>query len=587
MKRLFFSPLVLVLFAAGCNKTAPVQIKGEALIHLNYEQKLSSTYPEVIGNYQKLDSAWPEARLLECGLTDCGKPLHLFVINSNREFDPAKIRKSGKRIVMINNGIHSGEPEGIEGSMLAADDILRNLDGMRRYLDHTVVCIIPVYSIGGLLYQNPWHRTNQPEPVNPGYRGNYKNMDLNRDFVKLDTENARSFVKIFRQWDPDVFLDTHTTNGSDHQYVITFLPAQHNSMPEPVGKFFSETMIPAMYEKMQTTPYEMIPYAEWDNESPEKGIANYVQTPRYSTGYTQLFHTFTQMVENHCYKPYQARVKSIYYFILKLMEFTEENGTRMSEVRARSKEMVRSQKVYALDYTLDSTKYRTVEFKGYRMGYDKSPLTGDDRRIYDYTQPFTVLAPVFDDYKPLKTVTAPLFYLVPQAWSEVIERLKINGINMEKLPKDTILTVEVYYIDSLQWAAVPDNSHNFHHRFSTRKEVQSIPYYAGDYLIPVNQESNYFIVNQLEPEGPDSYFRWNFFDSCLENREWFSPHPVLEDRIAKYLHETPESRKMLDDAILANPAMAHDRTAQMYFVYTKCGLANKWVNRYPVARVME
>ncbi len=583
---------LFVLFATAtllgsCETLKKQDTESESLVHLKYDQQLSTPYPEVIANYQKLDSAWPEAQLLEAGPTDCGKPLHLFVISSDRQFDPIQIRKSGKRIVMINNGIHSGEPEGIEAGMMIADDILRNHEGMRKLLENTVVCIIPVYSVGGLLYQNPWHRTNQPEPLNPGYRGNAKNLDLNRDFVKLDTENARSFARLFRQWDPDVFLDTHTTNGSDHQYVITYLPAQHNSMPEKVGNYFSETMIPALYEKMRATPYEMIPYAEYTNDSPEQGIENYVQTPRYSTGYTLLFHTFTQMIENHCYKPYVDRVKSIYLFMHKLIEFTEENGSRISEVRAESKEQVKSQKVYALAYRVDSTRYQTVEFKGFGRGTDKSPLTGEDRPVYDYSKPFTTQVPFYDHYKPAKTVTAPDYYILPQAWSEVVERLKINGIIMERLPKDTILTVEVYYIENLIWAPRPSNGHNFHESFTTRKEVQSIPYYAGDYLIRVNQETNYFIVNMLEPEGADSYFRWNFFDPCLEDREWFSPHPVLEDRIYKYLTENPEARKKLDDAIAANPEMAKNRTAQMYFVYTQGGLANKWVGRYPVARSID
>lgn len=587
MVRFLFFPVLLAFIGAGCSKAVQDRAETEALVHLKFEQNLSSTYNEVIANYQKLDSAWPEAKLLECGLTDCGKPLHLFVISGDRQFDPDKIRKSGKCIVLINNGIHSGEPEGIEGSMLAADDILRNFNRMRKYLENTVVCIIPVYNVDGLLYQNRWHRTNQTGPDNPGYRGNSRNLDLNRDFVKLETENARSFVKIFRRWDPDVFLDTHTTNGSDHQYVITYLPAQHNSMPEPAGKFFSEIMIPALFEKMRTTPYEMIPYAEWDEASPEKGIANYVQTPRYSTGYAQLFQALPQMIENHCYKPYPDRVRSIYHFILKLIEFTGENGGRISQVRAESKERVKTQKEYALTYLIDSSCYRLVEFKGYKIGHDKSPLTGEDREIYDYNQPFTIAdVPVYDNYKPLKTVVAPAYYLVPQAWGEVIERLMLNGVAMQRLPKDTIITVEVYYIDSLVWASEHVNGHSFHDRFTTRKEVQAIPWHAGDYLVPVNQESNLFIVNQLEPEGPDSYFRWNFFDSCLEDREWFSPHPVLEDKIARYLDETPACRKMLDEAIRANPNMAKDRTAQMYFVYSTCGLANKWYNRYPVARVM-
>ncbi len=576
----------MLCFLTGCRKGPTDGMEEDALVDLKFEQAISSTYHEVIANYLQLDSAWPEAKLLECGLTDCGKPLHLFIMNTDRQFDPEKVRKSGKSIVMIMNGIHSGEPDGMEASMLVADDILRNHNEMRKLLDKTVVCIIPVYSVGGLLYQDRWHRTNQPEPLNPGYRGNSKNLDLNRDFVKLDTENARSFARMFRHWDPDVFLDTHVTNGSDHQYVITYLPAQHNSMPEPVGRFFGETMIPAMYEKMRSTPYEMIPYAEYTNQSPEEGISSYVQTPRFSTGYALLFHSLAQMIENQCYRPYIDRVWAAYHFIFNLIEFTDEHGTRIREIRKESKEMARTQREFPLEYALDSSKFQTIEFKGYGRGTDISPLTGEERPCYDYSKPFTTQIPFYDEYKASKVVTAPDFYLVPQAWSEVIDRLKINEIEMTRLPNDTIMEVEVYYIENLVRSTRPNNGHFFHDRFTTRKEVQSIQFFAGDYLVPVNQESNHFIVNQLEPEGPDSYFRWNFFDPCLEDREWFSPHPVLEDRIARYLDETPSARKMLDDAISANPEMAGNRTAQMYFVYTRCGLANKWVNRYPVARVV-
>jgi hypothetical protein len=586
MKRTSLLPFAIVLLFTACSLPQPEPVHQDALIHLKFEQNLSSTYPEVIANYRKLDSAWPEAKLLECGLTDCGKPLHLFVMDKDQQFDPEQARKAGKRIVLINNGIHSGEPEGIEGSMLAADDILRNEKGLHHLLDSTVVCIIPVYNVGGFLYQNRWHRTNQTGPDNPGYRGNYRNLDLNRDFVKMESANARSFARLFRHWDPDVFLDTHTTNGSDHQYVITYLPAQHNSMPEPAGDFFGKVMIPDMYRRMLTTPYEMIPYAEWDVASPEKGFANYVQTPRFSTGYALLWGSLPQMIENHCYKPYDARVWSIYHFILQMIGFTSDNCSRIGSIHAETRQTIKNQKVYALKYELDSTQYRTIEFKGYRMGFDKSPLTGEPRQVYDYSQPFTAEGVKwYDDFKPSMTVEAPSSYLLPQAWGEVVDRLKINGVQMTRLPKDTVMTVEVYYIDSVVWPRQPSNGHFFHEKFTTRKEVQSIQYYAGDYLIPVNQEANFFIVNQLEPEGPDSYFRWNFFDPCLEDREWFSPHPVLEDKIAKFLEESPECRRKLDEAIAAHPEMKKDRAAQMYFVYRQCGLYNKWAGRYPVARV--
>ncbi|MFO7615871.1 MAG: M14 family zinc carboxypeptidase [Bacteroidales bacterium] len=381
--------LLIVLILGSCSSASTPEAERESLISLKFEQKLSSTYDEVIANYRKLDEAWPEAKLLEAGPTDCGKPLHLFVMSANRQFDPERIRKSGKTIVMIMNGIHPGEPDGMEASILVADDILRNHNGMRKLLDDAVVCIIPVYSIGGLLYQDRWHRTNQPEPLNPGYRGNAKNLDLNRDFVKLDTENAKSFVRLFRQWDPDVFLDTHATNGSDHQHVVTYLPAQHNSMPEPVGRFFKETMIPAIYGKMAATPYPMIPYAEYTNQSPEEGIESYVQTPRFSTGYTLLFHSLTQMIENLCYQPYVERVWGSYHFINSMIGFANEHSGQIRQVREEAKLAAKTKKEFALSYTIDSSRFETIEFRGFERGTDISPLTGEVRPIYDYSKPFT------------------------------------------------------------------------------------------------------------------------------------------------------------------------------------------------------
>ncbi len=579
-----FLILAFVVLLSNCTEnTAP---EGERLLNLRYEEDYTPTYYEIIDMYKLLDDNYPIATLREYGLTDSGKPLHLFIIDKDRDFDPAESRKKDKQIVLINNGIHPGEPCGIDASLQYADDMLRNMDGMQSLLENTVICIIPVYNIGGCLYRSHFHRTNQPGPYEAGYRGNYKNLDLNRDFVKMDTENAKSFAGITRIWNPDVFLDTHTTNGSDHQYCITLIPAQHNSMQADLGKFFNEDLVPALYEKMRETPYELIPYPTYTNQNPESGISNYVQTPKYSTGYMLLFNTMSFMTENHCYKPYPDRVKSAYHFITSLVEYTSENGDMIREKVNEANEKIKIQEVYPLSYELDTTKYTEIEFKWFGRGESKSLLTGEMVPDYDHSQANTSIIPFYNDFTPVETVEKPAYYLLPQAWSEVVERMKINLIDMKRLSKDTSITVTAYYIYDLIWARQPNNGNFFHTSFKARPETQTIQYYAGDYVIPVNQSSNLFIVNQLEPLGADSYFRWNFFDNCLEDREWFSTHPVLEKKMVNYMVKHPEVRSMLDKAILENPEMKNNRTAQMYFIYQNVW-KNKWVNRYPVTRVEE
>ena len=195
-------------------------IAQQPLLNLRFEENYTPTYNETIEMFQLLDSVYENAVLLEKGKTDIGKPLHLFVINSEPVFDAATIREQGKTVLLINNGIHPGEPEGIDASLWFADNLLCKQYGLSEILKNTVIIIIPVYNIGGHLNRSAYNRSGQTTPYETGFRGNAKNLDLNRDFAKSDSQNALSFYEIFNEWNPDVFLDTHTTNGSDHQYSI-------------------------------------------------------------------------------------------------------------------------------------------------------------------------------------------------------------------------------------------------------------------------------------------------------------------------------------------------------------------------------
>lgn len=243
--------LVILLF---CFSIAGFAQKS-ALLKLKYEQNYTPTYFEAIEMFKLLDEHYENAVLLEKGFTDCGKPLHLFVINSEPEFNPEKIRLQGKTILLINNGIHAGEPEGIDASFEFADDILRNKDGMAKLLEKTVIIIIPVYNIGGVLNRSAYNRSGQTTPYETGFRGNFANLDLNRDFTKCDSENARSFSKIFTEWNPDVFLDTHTTNGSDHQYSITLIAPCAALFPSGMEKYIRNEFVPALYSEIQKVQF--------------------------------------------------------------------------------------------------------------------------------------------------------------------------------------------------------------------------------------------------------------------------------------------------------------------------------------------
>jgi hypothetical protein len=483
--------------------------------------------------------------------------------------------------VLINNGIHPGEPEGIDASLLFADDILRNKDGMAEWMEHTVIVIIPVYNIGGALNRSAYNRSGQTTPYETGFRGNYANLDLNRDFTKCDSENAR----IFQQWNPDVFLDTHTTNGSDHQYAITIIPPQPDQFPPAMEKVITGNLLPFMFSEMKKGDYELIPYVDWFYEDVRGGIKAGQESPRYSSGYAARFHSFGMMTETLIYKSFPDRVKSTYNFIRALVKFTAGNSNLISESRRKGIEETLQLKQFPIAYQIDTAKFQMIEFKGYEPDRQQvSPVTGLTRPGYDRSRPFTAMIPWYNRYRPTEFVKVPEYYVVPQAWESVMDRLILNGIDHRVLKQDTIIEVTVDYIEDVSGADHPYNGHYYHEKFTARSETRKIRYFAGDWLIPVHQEKMEYIIEMLEPRARDSFFRWNFFDSVLDQREYFSPYG-FEENALRTLKEFPELKKEMEARRAADTAFAKNHTAQMAFIYDNSPWLEKTWKRYPVSRV--
>jgi hypothetical protein len=578
----YFFAFAILLFLFSCK----TDIRKGDIIKLNYQNDETPTYYQIIEKYKQLANSSENAKLIEYGLSDAGKPLHLFVISGDSDFNPKSLHKNGKTIVMINNGIHPGEPCGIDASLQFANDILINKNNLKVNLENTVICIIPVYNIGGALNRSAYNRTGQIGPKECGFRGNAKNLDLNRDFVKCDTENAKSFTKIFQLWEPEIFLDTHTTNGSNHQYTITLIPPQPNSIPRKQESFLREEMLPALYKKMDSTDYSLIPYVVPFNRSPENGIMSYVQTGKFSSGYAQLFNCLGFMTENHVYKSYFDRVRSVYSFIASLVKYGNTNSNKINSIKKNVDNSIKEQKEFILKYKLDTSKFSFINFKGFEAGNFESPLTGVKRFGYDENKPWEKKIKYYDYYIPKVVVEKPEYYIIPQAWSEVISRIKINNIEMKRLIKDTILTVEVYYITNYNDNKRKNNGHRVHNNVETSREMQQIAYYKGDYVIRTNQKSNRYIVEMLEPKGAESFFAWNFFDSCLETREYFSSYG-FEKNAMNYLESHPDFKAKFNKKRKEDVEFASNHREQLAYIYHNTEWDELSYNRYPVTRINE
>lgn len=562
---------------------------------LSFSQKLPEkylsnqtvTYDECISFYKLMDEKFTTAKLITCGMTDIGKPLHLFVISSDGDFNPSSVRNKNKRIVLINNGIHPGEPDGIDASMKLTYDLLHDKN-KSALLNHVVVCIIPVYNIDGAMNRGCCSRANQNGPAEYGFRGNARNLDLNRDFIKCDSENAKSFSGIFSEWDPDVLVDTHVSDGADYPYVMTLISTQHNKLNPVLGNFLKHEMTPALFDRMKEKNDEMCTYInsfDYD-DSPDKGIAGFLEIPRFSTGYAALFNTIGFVAETHMFKPFAQRVQSTYNLLLSVLEFTSNEFQKIGELRKRAKEDCAVRKNFDLQWTLDTTKFELITFKGYEAKYKTSNVTRLQRMYYDQKATYEKQIRFYDEYQGAVSVVKPLAYIVPQAWKEVIHRMKLNRIKMEMLNRDTAIETEAYYIENFSTSREPYEGHYLHSRPEIRKEKQKINFFKGDYIIYTNQECNRYIVETLEPQGVDSWFAWGFFDAILQQKEWFSSY-VFEEKAEEILNEDSTLKSEFEQKQKEDSSFANNSFDQLYFIYRHSSYFEKSHRRYPVYRLIE
>jgi len=547
---------------------------------LSRDKNYTATYYEIIAYYQKLSRQYPQMKLLNYGTTDVGKPLTLIVLSRDKVFDPTLIKKQNKRVLLINNGIHPGEPEGIDASMMLSRDLLKK----NALPKDVVICVIAVYNIDGCLNRGV-SRINQNGPRAYGFRGNYRNLDLNRDFIKADSRNAFAFEKILNSWNPEVFLDNHTSDGADYQYVMTLIETQKDKQTPILADYTSKILSPELYKRMIKSGYEMTPYVESEEKSPDNGIVSFLETPRFATGYTSQHNIISYITETHMLKPFDKRVYATYDFMQNLVDIYERDAKLIGELKRKADEQVSKQQTFALNWELDKDHYDTLVFKGYYAGHKPSEVSGLSRLYYDRSKPYTKTIKYFDNYKVTATADKPLAYVIPQAWGKVIDLFKLNNVAMRRLAHDTTLNLQMYYIADYKTPQRPYEGHYLHSNIKLNPVDIQVKFYEGDYIVYTNQPLNRYIVETLEPQGVDSFFAWNFFDSVLGEKEYFSDY-VFEDVAADLLKNDPELKKKLDDEKQKDPKLAANAAAQLNWVYRNSPYFEKTYLRYPVGRLL-
>lgn len=566
------SVLLSALFATRC------------LSQWTFTGDTTATWEQAIARFQELDRIHSGAAMFEIGEDDDGSPIHVFIIADGSGFTPDSIRASGKNILWITNGIHPGEPDGVDASLFLAQALLES-EQLMGLVTRTAVCIVPMYNVSGAKRRGNFSRANQIGPLEYGFRANARNLDLNRDFIKADAENTRSMQKALAYWDPDVYFETHVSDGADHQYVMELLNTQKDKLDGGLSSFMTRTMLPRLYEWMGNKNMLMCPYFETERETPEEGLVGFYDSPRYSTGYNALFDRIGILAESHMLKPYAERVNATFQLMLATIAAMNEYPDELRKARAAAKRNTASMNELGLNWALDTTAIERIRWKGWRARSKLSEVSGLPRVYYNHNEPTNTSVPWKGTYHPSLVKGKPLGYIIPQAWSAIAERLKAQGVKVETLDDARTLTIEEDSIEEFKTGQQAYEGHYLHrdiHCVPKRAKHVAMP---GDYLIRTGQFTDRLIMETLEPEGEDSYFAWGFFDSALQQKEWFSDY-VFEDIAADLLKKDPALKAALEAKRAADPEFAKDAWAQLYFVYQRSPYFESSFRKYPVLRVI-
>jgi Zinc carboxypeptidase len=549
-------------------------------------QNQTTTLAQCVAFYQRLANDFPTVlQLFQIGVSDGGVPIHAGVVTADGVFEREQLKHAGRPVFFNNNGIHPGEPEGIDACMALVRDFCID-PGRRARLHDTVFLFIAAYNVDGCLNRGDTSRVNQVGPQAFGFRANTRNMDLNRDFIKCDTLEAQAFNRFFCAWDPEVMVDTHTSNGADYAYTMTLIHTQSDKLGAGLGEFLRDSMLPDIYAQMEARGWPTCPYVHPVIESPDQGVEHMLDSARFSTGYAALHQTIGFMPETHMLKPFADRYAATRSLVETVLQFSIDNGKRIQALRQKARNDGQRAERWPVLWRIDYERPSTFRFKGFKAVHRPSTLGHYLRLTYDCSQPWEEDIAVYQRCAVVATVAAPRAYLIPQAWREVAERLFWNGVQLERVTQDEELPARVYHVDAVTSRATPYEGRMFHDSVTLSTLQTVVQARTGDYLVALDQPRARYAVETLEPLAHDSFFRWGFFNSILEKKERFSAY-LFEDTATDMLSSEPELQRLFDQWKADHPQLLSDQGAVLDFLFAHGRRYREpsWL-RYPVAALI-
>ncbi len=538
----------------------------------------SPSYDETVAWLARLAAAAPEVEMTSLGKSHEGRDVWLVIASAERAFTPRALKATDKPTLLVQAGIHSGEIDGKDAGMMLLRDL--TVAGARReLLAGANLLFLPILNVDGHERSSATSRINQRGPEVQGWRTNARNLNLNRDYAKLDAPEMRALVRALDAWDPDLYLDVHVTDGIDYQYdVTTGFTGVHGWSPCS-AVWLRDVLTPACWRDLEAWGHVPGPLIFARDEADlGQGIVDWTPTPRFSNGYGDARHLPTLLVENHSLKPFARRVLGTRVLLESCLRVLAEQGAALRQAIARDRRLPER---VPLAWRIPEGEAEKIAFKGIAARMAASDVTGGS--IVEWLgEPLEASVPWLRMTEPVDWVQPPAAYWVPPSWPEVIERLALHGVEMQVLREARELEVDMYRLSGAKLGEAPYEGHVTVTAAAARERRRQV-FPPGSVRVATNQPLGVLAVLLLEPASRDSFFQWGFFLEVLQRAEYFEAY-ALEPLARRMLAADAALAAEFEKKLAEDPEFARDARRRLEFFYEKSPYRDERFNLYPVAR---
>lgn len=537
----------------------------------------SASYDSMMRFYEKLAARFPQVRLKKMGETSGKQELFAILISENADALVRLHRNPNRPLVVFQSGIHSGEIDGMDAGMIFIREVLQGR--AKSLLNKIDIIVIPVLNRDGLERLSSTNRINQNGPELQGWRSNARNLNLNRDFMKIDSPEVLAVVAMLQRMKPELYVDIHVTDGADYQYDITYGGMHTVPYSPEISKWLEGSLRPFIDGRLQAEGHIPGPLVFLKNEQfPDSGNLNYRFSGRFSHAYGDIAHIPSLLIENHSLKPFKQRVCGT---IVLMHALCEKVISDYAQITAhRNSDILENSTQVPIEFTYPKIARDTAIFKAvqHRMVY--SEIAGDSVITWN-AKPYDVKSPILRQDSVLKSIPKPEGFFVPKMYTEIIERLLWHGIELQTIRHDTSVTVQVGYFESIT-SAKASNQGRYRMSGTVRWNQEYLELPRGSVFVSTAQDCGILATLLLHPDSPESFFQWGFFPELTERTEYFEAYAMapLAEAMAK---KHPEWKAEFDRKCASDAAFRSNPDARLRWWYERSDYHDAHYLRYPIA----